>query len=219
MQGSADRDKRSRKEAPEAWTFFREWLRNPLSVAALSPSGKQLAKIMLEPLGPEVRRVIELGGGTGAFTRAVLGHGIAPPDLLVLELNESLHQLLRQRFGEACVVCGDARELPRLARDSGWLDEGPADAVISGLGLLTMSKQSQHAILDAAFAVMQPQGKFVQFTYGPANPVNRDVLETLQLNAERTGFALLNVPPASVYVYTRRRSKAIPARRMPRPRR
>ena len=32
-----------RAAAPEAWTFFRQWLKNPLGIAALSPSGRQVA--------------------------------------------------------------------------------------------------------------------------------------------------------------------------------
>ena len=33
------------------WTFFRQWLKNPLRVAAISPSGKQLARQMMGQLG------------------------------------------------------------------------------------------------------------------------------------------------------------------------
>src|SRR5262249_9205433 len=105
--------------APEAWTFFRQWLKNPLGVAALSPSGRQLARQMIAELPHGTKRVIELGGGTGVFTRAMLGHGIAPQDLLVLELNEALYQHLRAHFPAVRVECGDARELKAIAERNG----------------------------------------------------------------------------------------------------
>ncbi len=35
---------------PDAWTFFRQWLRNPRAMAALSPSSRQLARLMIEQL-------------------------------------------------------------------------------------------------------------------------------------------------------------------------
>src|SRR5258705_1630949 len=83
---------------PNGWTFFRQWLKNPIRVAAISPSSKQLARQMMSQLPPPCRRVIELGGGTGVFTQALLEHGIEPADMLVLELNEELHQHLVRLF-------------------------------------------------------------------------------------------------------------------------
>jgi len=203
-----------RAAAPEAWTFFRQWLKNPLGIAALSPSGRQLTRQMISELPHAARRVIELGGGTGVFTRAMLAHGIAPRDLLVLELNEALYQHLRAQFPDVRVECGDARELQAIAQRDGYLEEGSADAIISGLGLLSMSRQTQAEILAAAFSALKPDGRLIQFTYGPKSPVPRDLLDELDLSVRRGGFAWWNVPPASVYVYTRNRSRAVHAVRV-----
>ena len=73
---------------------------------------------------------------------------------------------------------------------------------------------TQQAILTAAFDCLQPEGRFVQFTYGPANPVAKEVLEALDLTARRGSFTWWNVPPATVYVYSRRVSRAIAPRSM-----
>jgi phosphatidylethanolamine/phosphatidyl-N-methylethanolamine N-methyltransferase len=196
---------------PDAWTFFRQWLRNPRAMAALSPSSRQLAKLMIEQLPPRSRHIIELGGGTGVFTQALLEHGIEPDNLLVVELNEELHQLLHQRFPSVRVVCGDAQELTTIVRGSGFAGGEGVDAVVSGLGMLSMSRPTQRAILNAVFSVLGDSGKFIQFTYGPASPVSRELLKELGLSAIRAGVAWLNVPPATVYVYSRRKSKAIPS--------
>lgn len=198
----------------QTWTFFRQWLKNPRGVAAISPSSQQLARQMMSELPRGARRVIELGGGTGVFTRALLGHGIAPADLLVLELNEELHQHLQRHFPQVHVACADARDLADVAKAHGFHGEAPADAIVSGLGLLSMPRQTQYDILGSAFDCLQPQGRFVQFTYGPANPVAREVIEDLGLNARRGSFTWWNVPPATVYVYSRRVSRAIKPRSM-----
>jgi phosphatidylethanolamine/phosphatidyl-N-methylethanolamine N-methyltransferase len=208
------RSRVAKLEQAPGWTFFRQWLKNPLAIAAISPSSRQLARQMVSELPSDTRRVVELGGGTGVFTQALLEHGIAPADLMVLELNEELHHHLRRRFPEVCVACADARELPDVARQSGYLDGGPADAVISGLGLLSMPRPTQQSIVDAAFQVMRPDGRLIQFTYGPASPVAKEVLEALDLNARRGNFAWWNMPPATVYVYSRNRSRAVKARSM-----
>lgn len=190
----------------EKLRFIGQWLKNPRQTAAVAPSSPELAAAMLGELPANTRRVIELGGGTGAITRAIVNHGIAGGALLVLELNEELHAHLRRRFPDELLVLGDAVELPRLASEAGFLDAGPADAVISGLGLLAMDRELVTRILRSAFACLRPDGRFIQFTYGPVSPVSDTVLEALGLRMRRGEFVLRNVPPATVYVYERIRA-------------
>ena len=187
----------------EKLRFIGQWLKNPRQTAAVAPSSPELAAAMLAEMPADTRRVIELGGGTGALTRAIVSHGITGDALLVLELNEELHSHLHRRFPEELLVLGDAAELPRLASEAGFLDAGPADAVISGLGLLAMDRELVTRILRAAFACLRPDGRFIQFTYGPVSPVSDAVLDVLGLRMRRGEFVLRNVPPATVYVYER----------------
>lgn len=187
-----------------AWTFFRQWLKNPIKMASITPSGQQLAGMMIAELPPGARRVVELGGGTGVFTAALLKNGIAPQDLMVVELNDELAVHLRRLFPQARVAQGDARELARIAADSGYAAGGPIDAIVSGLGMLSMPKSLQRDIMAAAFACIRPGGRFVQFTYGPAVPLAQDVVDALDLQARKGATAWRNLPPATVYVFTRR---------------
>jgi phosphatidylethanolamine/phosphatidyl-N-methylethanolamine N-methyltransferase len=193
--------------------FFAQWLRNPRQVAAIAPSGQELVAAILDELPQGTRRVIELGGGTGAITRALLQSGIAPADLLVVELNASLQAELQAAFPQVRVTLGDAAEVPRLARESGYLDGGPADAIVSGLGLLAMEREAQARILRAAFECLRPDGAFVQFTYGPVSPVGDELRDELGLMGRHGAFVLRNVPPATVWVYRRSRARAIKPRR------
>lgn len=191
-------------------TFFKQWLKNPLSVAALSPSSRQLARLMVRELPKGAQRVIELGGGTGVFTQAMLEHGVAPERLMVVELNEQLHQFLEQRFPGVSVVHGDACQLRTIVDERQFAEQGPVDAVVSGLGLLSMPESLRRSILEAAFSVLPPEGRYIQFTYGPVSPIGREVLDDLGLAVRRGGFAWWNIPPASVFVYQRTRSRPIP---------
>lgn len=189
--------------------FWRAWTRDPLGVAAVAPSGRQLSRLMLQPLadlpGTEAHtlRVIELGAGTGAFTRALVDYGLRPENLLVVERDPDLHALLRQRFPRLQVLRADACALRSAAQSCGFLAAGPADAIVSGLGLLSMPRATQRAILTEAFAVLRPGGLLVQFTYGPVSPVPRALREEMGLRARRVGLAWRNTPPASVFVYRR----------------
>ena len=201
--------KRHRDDANVAWTFFRQWLKAPLTTAAVSPSSQELAAEMLRELPEHPRRVVELGGGTGVFTQALLQRGVAPEHLLVFELNETLHQHLQEKFPRTPIVCADARELIDVVRTQGFAEIGEIDAVISGLGLLSMNADLQREILAPAFQAMAADGRFIQFTYGPTNPVKASVMRDLGLHARRAGFTLRNLPPASVFVLTRSVSKSI----------
>lgn len=193
----------SRRE--ELWIFFRQWLSRPLSTAAFSPSSRFLNRRMVRAIPPGTRRVIELGAGTGALTHTLLQHGIAVDDLLAIEFNPSLHRYLSRRFPGLAVVRGDARGMDHMAEVVSFARKAPVQAVVSGLGLLSMSREAQYAILSAAFGLMPADGSFVQFTYGPVAPVAEEVMRRLGLRARRHGFTLRNLPPASVYVFTRER--------------
>jgi phospholipid N-methyltransferase len=203
-------DRSAQNESPAAWTFFRQWLKNPRAMASLAPSSRQLAAQMVAQLPEGARQIVELGAGTGVFTRALIDHGIAPERLLVVELNEELHALLRRRFPQSHVVHGDACDLADIAHSEGFA-AGGIDAVISGLGFLAMPRDLQKRILQAVFSVLGADKPLIQFTYGPSSPLPRDLLAELGLGVRRGGFAWRNMPPATVYVYTRNRSKPIRA--------
>lgn len=201
----------SSSSGSQAWLFFRQWLKNPLSIAALAPSGAQLAGMMVAELPPGAKRVIELGAGTGVFTRAMLDSGIAPERLLVVELNEELYEHLRVQFPQANVVCGNACELKNIVAERKFAAAGEVDAIVSGLGLLNMSRDLQRSIMRSAFDVLKPEGSFVQFTYSPKAPLSRELLDELGLSVRRGGFAWRNIPPASVFVFSRIRSEQMRA--------
>ena len=196
-------------ERADRWRFFRQWLRHPLTTAAIAPSGPQLVRSMMAELPPDARRVIELGAGTGVMTQAMIARGIPPEELLVLELNQHLASHLGQMFPGAHIVCADARNLPaEVARIDGW-GGGKADAVVSSLGLLSMPAALQRDILAAAFDSLQPEGRFIQFTYGPRPPLRLEVANALGLHVTRGSMVVRNIPPATVFVYTRTRSRAL----------
>ena len=184
-------------------TFLRQWLRNPLRMASITPSGRQLARLMVKQLPAGASRVVEVGAGTGVFTRALLGAGLLPSQLLVIEINPDLAAFLRDRFPAVTVACADARHLDTLASEHGLTAGGKLDAVVSGLGMLSMSGALRTEILGAAFRALADAGRFIQFTYGPVSPVRRQERAALGLRVRRAAFAPVNLPPATVYVYER----------------
>ncbi len=183
-------------------TFFRAWLSDPFAIGAIAPSGTALAALITSRIGPDTGPVIELGPGTGVFTRALLGRGVEPQHLLMIERSPAFTLLLRRRFPGADVICDRAETLERHA--SARLTDAPG-AIVSGLPLLAMSASSQMRILHAARAVLRQgepgraAGAFYQFTYGHVPPVRREVARRLSLEVTCIGRTAWNLPPASVY--------------------
>lgn len=188
---------------PPWMLMLRQWLKHPRRTAAIAPSGPELATAMAAELPTGARRVIELGGGTGALTKALLAHGIAAADLLIVELNDAMHARLQRRFPQARNVHGDARQLREIALAQGFVGDDAADAIVSGLGVLSMPRELQRDIYAAAFDCLRADGRLIQFTYGPQPPLADEVARELGLQATRGAFVLRNVPPATVYVYRR----------------
>ena len=170
-----------------------------MQTAAVAPSSRALAYLMTKDIAP-TDRVVELGPGTGVFTKALLQRGIPAARLTLIESNVDFADLLRTRFDGAHVVHADAAVGP-------WQLHGGAevDAVVSGLPLLSMSATEVSAILGEAFAQLKTGGGFYQFTYGPTCPVRPRLLDGLALRATLVGRTIRNLPPASVYRLNRRR--------------
>jgi phosphatidylethanolamine/phosphatidyl-N-methylethanolamine N-methyltransferase len=184
----------------EAMTFARTWVMQPRKTGAILPSGHALSQLITSEINPNSGPVLELGPGTGVFTRALLARGVKESNLILVESAPEFARLLQLRFPQATVLSIDARKL-----DGNLFTIGTRpSAAISGLPLLSMSAENVEAILSSTFAQISSSACLYQFTYGPACPVPRAILNRLYLVAERLGWTLFNLPPASVYRIRRR---------------
>ncbi len=193
------------QDMTETLGFFQAWLRAPLRVAAVAPSGRALATLMTCEITRATGPVIELGPGMGSFTRALIARGVRPDDLALIEFGADFAASLHRRYPDAQTLCMDAARLRSVELFGGR----PAGATISGLPLLSMRPREVFGILTGAFRKMRSDGAFYQFTYGPRCPVSGRLLEHLGLEAERIGGTFANLPPASVYRI--RRKSPLPA--------
>lgn len=161
-------------------TFFRAWLSDPLRVASVVPSGERLAELITRDIDPARGPVLELGPGTGVFTRALVRRGVMPRDLTLVEMGTEFADMLALRYPEATIMRLDAASLPRLRRPAPRLH----GAAISGLPLLSMPPAKVLRILAGTFRLLAPEAGLYQFTYGRRCPVPARVLDRLGLTAE-----------------------------------
>ena len=176
--------------------FIRSWIERPLTVGAVTPSGKILARAMARYVDPNsTGPVVELGPGTGPVTEALVEAGVDPSRLVLVEFNPSFCKILRSRYPDATLVQGDAYSMRRLLET---LLVSPAAAVVSGLPLITKPIKMRLRLIRDAFDLMVPGAPFVQFTYSVAAPVPK---RFGGFSAEASERIWMNIPPARVWVY------------------
>ncbi|PSQ81444.1 MAG: hypothetical protein BRD46_02150 [Bacteroidetes bacterium QS_8_68_15] len=170
--------------------YYQKWKR----VGAVAPSSRFLARAITRSVDAS-DGVLELGAGSGAFTR-VLSKKVRDERLHVLEVNPEHEADLRAHASHVY-----------LTGALDFLDAPPLDLtgfkVISGLPLLNFSDDFRHTLWRRLFAEADV-ASIRQFTYAPWPLFGDDWLAEHGLTARRTEFVFLNLPPAFVWEYTRK---------------
>src|SRR5262245_21756999 len=148
--------------------FFREFRRNFHTTGSVLPSSQFLARALTRPLaGPRgPARVLEVGPGTGAVTRAI-ARRMNPGDALdAVEINARFAELLRQRVQAdpafaACRAAIDVIHAP-LEQLPG---ESVYDFIVSGLPLNNFAPGQVRAAFAAFRRLLKPGGLLTYFEY------------------------------------------------------
>src|SRR3546814_804195 len=148
----------------DAVQFLRAWITDPMHVASITPSSGALAALITSEITPETTPVIELGPGTGVFTRALLKRGVPPGRLLLVERGHDFAEMLRGRFPGVEVLNMDASDLGRVELFGGE----PVKAVVSGLPFLSMPVRQVIGVLAGCVAHLSPDGRAAERRGGEA---------------------------------------------------
>jgi phospholipid N-methyltransferase len=148
--------------------FFRQFRSSFHTTGAVLPSGQALGRALSRFVrnGQAPKRILEVGPGTGAVTRHIVGL-LGPEDRLdLVELNDSFVACLNERFrsephfavkAERCHIIHDNIEnLP---------DRRCYDLIISGLPLNNFAVADVERILDVLCGLLKPGGTLSFFEY------------------------------------------------------
>jgi phosphatidylethanolamine/phosphatidyl-N-methylethanolamine N-methyltransferase len=195
--------------------FLGEAIKNYRQTGAVAPSSRRLAQSMVSHLddhsGP--RRILEVGSGTGAFTRHILD-GMRDGDRLdAVEISDSFAAAL-----EADVLAPHRAAHPEQAcrvfqcpiEDAAL--EGPYHLVVCGLPFNNFPLELTRHIFGIMLESMHPQGWLAYFEYLGMRPIKapfvgtsgRDTLRRhaaylAELEQRHNGYRTLismNIPPA-----------------------
>jgi phosphatidylethanolamine/phosphatidyl-N-methylethanolamine N-methyltransferase len=203
-------------------TFVKELPDSFSEIGAMLPSSPYLAKLMVQPLLSSHRswRILEVGPGTGPFTRSILKLMKPSDELVVCEINnrfmlglkESLEVEPSYQFNKNRVSFyeGSVLDLPTELVGEGF------DLIVSSLPFHNFSPETVDSFFSFFQAVLKEEGTLTFFHYAGLRKLSgispkKDIRERVKgvdqviekwcLEASRDGLlrkkvSLLNLPPA-----------------------
>jgi phosphatidylethanolamine/phosphatidyl-N-methylethanolamine N-methyltransferase len=219
----------------ESRLFLSRWLHSPMHVGSIAPSSRRLADAIARQVPLDSPGwIIELGGGTGVVTAALLRAGLAPGRLVVIERDPLLHKHLAERFPEVHAILGDAAKLTEALRPLGIRPPGGKSSAAKaarnrprgngsngqGTGQGTGKPEDSRvaAIVSGLPLLTFPRplqdeivrGAFAFLAPGAPflqftyGPVSPIPRERFKIEGRVAQRIIVNLPPASIWIYRRR---------------
>lgn len=183
-------------------TFLRNFFRQPGTVGAIAPSGKVLARLMVESVDWNAAKVVlEYGPGTGVFTEQIAKSRRPATRVIAIEQSPELAKLTQTRVPGIEVVQDSVANVEAICQQRGV---ERVDAVLCGLPWASFPESLQQSCFDAMLRVLAPGGVFATFAYWqglllPAGQRFRRRLFATFDTVQYSPTAFRNLPPAFVY--------------------
>jgi len=182
-----------------------KFLRNPRTVGAVSASSKAMAREMVREIPTDKPvNVVELGPGTGSFTRAIVERIAAGSRFLAVELDGEFVERLRPRWPSVEFVLGSAVELEQLVKKRHLQ---PVDHIVSGLPFASLPVDDSRKIMDGIQHTLRPGGTFTTFQYlhgywmPPGRTFRREM--SVRMGTPHRQLVLKNFPISFILTWTR----------------
>ena len=208
-----------------AWSivldFLTEALRNFRDTGSVWPSSPILASAMTKSIsrvdGP--RRILEVGPGTGPFTRSILKKLRAGDQFDLVEINQNFCRKLERDMLSAYRVRHPNVQVKLFCSpiEQAALS-GPYDVIVCGLPFNNFPPQLMRQIFRRMFALLQDTGELVYFEYAGVRVMKSPVMDragrarlkrigaigkSLRRNHDgKKELVLGNFPPAITYRLT-----------------
>ncbi len=186
--------------------FLARFLRSPRTVGAIVASSACLARAVVAPL--DLARggwVVELGPGTGVFTREILRRLAGRGRYLGVDVDPAFIDRLRRQWPGLDCVCASATDLPFLLAARGL---ARVDHVVSSLPFASLPAATTRRVVDAVGAALEAGGTFTTFQYvhaygWPTARAFRRGMSARLGGLPSARVVVRNVPPAIVLRWVR----------------
>lgn len=178
--------------------FIKEFIFNMKNIGSLFPSSKYLAKEIVNKIEFNKQNIVivELGAGTGVFTERIIQQKKDKDILIVLELNETFYNLLKQKFSynsakNVIIINDNAVNLPIILQQ---LKIKKVDYIVSGLPFLNFDEEERKKIFNAITKSLNGDLILFQYTQRLKEKIKNYFKNLTQKRV------LLNFPPAYIFV-------------------
>jgi len=172
--------------------FLRSFLDGPGRVGAVLPTSQRTVRATLDmaPIA-QARCVVELGAGTGPYTREIVRRLGPDARLLAFELDPALARQLAAEVTDPRVqIVADS-----AANLEAHLDGRRPEVIVSELPFTSLPGTVRREILEVAQRVIADDGVMLVLQY---SPFIRKELER-RFRSVRRRLSLFNVPPAVLF--------------------
>ncbi|EOP49611.1 ribosomal RNA adenine dimethylase [Bacillus cereus VDM053] len=177
-------------------TFLHEFIKHPKHTGAVAPSSKILAKKMVNIIDfNRAKCIVELGPGTGVFTKEIMKRKTKETIFLLIEINEVFCKELTRKFKNeqnVIVIQGSAENIKKYMKE---LNIDYIDYVLSGLPFTSLPEEVSKRILNNVMEAIHENGEFITFQY---SLVKKGFIQHFfpEITLEKVW---LNFPPAYVF--------------------
>ena len=194
------------KNLESSWKFFNQFRKDMFNTGAIAPSSKSLANYITNIINlSEKKSVVELGSGTGVFTKEIARKLSKTSTFFALELSEYFANQTRQNCPDTTVYQDDAINIQKYLNKN---DKENSDCVISGLPWSCFSETKQQELINSIYNSLEDGGEFLTFAYIqssflPQGIKFKKLLEEKFKVTIQTKTVWTNLPPAFVYICTK----------------
>ncbi|MEN1938625.1 rRNA adenine N-6-methyltransferase family protein [Paenibacillus sp. 102] len=176
-------------------TFLTEFVKHPKNTGAIAPSSNRLAKKMVGAINfEEAKYILELGPGTGSFTKEIIKRKKEYTIFILIEINEVFFKKLQKQFKDdpnILVIHGSAENIKKYIKE---LQIEKVDYVLSGLPFTSLPRDVSSRILSSVMESLSEDGEFITFQYSLAKKAFiQNFFQEISLKK-----VWLNLPPAHI---------------------
>jgi phosphatidylethanolamine/phosphatidyl-N-methylethanolamine N-methyltransferase len=182
--------------------FTRRFITHYRQIGALVPSSQAVARVISAAMQPLAtgQVIVELGAGTGVFTRQLL-HDYPHNPIVAIELDTDLVTRLRRNCPTAHVVAGDASQLSAHLAELDFT-HAQVGGIVSAIPFVSLPAVVRTCIFQAMAEVLPAGRPYAQITYFTGAWRKFDLHQWFTRDHDQRVW--WNVPPAVVMRFIRK---------------
>lgn len=180
--------------------FIYRYLKHPKQTGALCSSSQKLADVITSNINLEqAQNIVEIGAGTGSFTKQILKRKRQDAKFLAIEIDEKMAEKLRSKFPNLDIEISNASDLKMILEKRNMQN---VETIISGIPWALLKANEQEKLLSIIYENLNKDGFFATFAYILPTLASRRFKKLLFKFFKEVKISKIvwqNFPPALVY--------------------